>query len=234
MNTRTDVFHNGDKANLNLSSRKTRNRKSYVGVSKRQSQRNDATPTSPTRTFACPFYKIAPRQHQRCARSVLSKICYVKQHLIRNHSAGIYCPRCYEKFSQISDLESHQRQNKVCKKRPEKEISGITATHKEWLSRRTKPTLTEDEKWCEIFTFLFGECPKSICPYIDLDLPEEVNWLRDYIVSEVPERLKQMNPTDDVADLLSCVVEDWKRCWREGNTPQMNGCPDPQLKSLGS
>ncbi|OTA95202.1 hypothetical protein M434DRAFT_393942 [Hypoxylon sp. CO27-5] len=221
--TRNNALHDGGKSNSTSPSGKNRKRKSHGSDSERQSQRifqrNDHTSPSPTRTLACPFYKMAPRQHQRCARLVLSKISYVKQHLIRYHSAGIYCPRCYETFSQISDLESHQRQNKVCKKSPEKEISGITATQKEWLSRRSNSTLTEEEKWREIYAFLFGDCPKSICPYIDLDLPEEVNWLRDYVVSEAPGRLKEMNSTNDVADLLSCVVEDWKRHWREGNKP---------------
>ncbi|KAI2635647.1 hypothetical protein GGS26DRAFT_507586 [Hypomontagnella submonticulosa] len=178
------------------------------------------------RTLACPFYKLAPREHQRCARLVLSKISYVKQHLIRQHSAGIYCARCYETFTKIDDLEAHQRLPKPCKVTPQKEISGITSSQKEWLSRRSDQSLTEEGKWFAIWDFLFQNLARPVSAYVDLDLPEEVNWLRDYVVSKGPERLGGYIPNKDydaVAELLGGIVEEWKIGWREGNVPGIPG-----------
>ncbi|KAI1413411.1 hypothetical protein F5Y13DRAFT_198707 [Hypoxylon sp. FL1857] len=223
------------KASMRNSTRATRRGKKHSSVStcdggsehqnRRVPKKTHHPPSLPTRTLACPFYKKAPREHQRCARLILSKISYVKQHLIRQHSAGIYCSRCYEKFPQVGDLETHQRQNPPCKIRPQKEISGITGPQKEWLSRRSNQALSDEDKWIEIWNFLFPDHQKTVSAYIDLDLPEEVNWLRDYVVSEAPGRLKNMDPANgDVAGLLSWVVEDWKRCWREGNALQNDEC----------
>lgn len=101
------------------------------------------------------------------------------------------------------------------------------------MSQRSNQSYTEEEKWFAIWKFLFREIkPRPISAYVDLDLPEEVNWLRDYVVSNTPDRLKDIIPDGShnaVADLLGKIAEEWKTGWREGIAPQASEHLDTSL-----
>ncbi|KAI0540199.1 hypothetical protein GGR58DRAFT_174700 [Xylaria digitata] len=186
-------------------------------------ERSKTVPSSrPVGTFACPFYKSSPANYQACARLNLSKISYVKQHLVRRHMAPKHCPRCFETFSTYSGFADHLRETVRCTERPGK-IEGITEAKKEMLSRRSDPSLGDDGKWFELWDVLFGPQCRPASPYVDLDLPEEVNWLRDYLTSEVPGRLQEQKilqsqaETRKVVDTLVETVQDWKCLWKRGS-----------------
>ncbi|KAI0097205.1 hypothetical protein GGR51DRAFT_541778 [Nemania sp. FL0031] len=182
-------------------------------------------PTSPrSSTLACPFYKLNPAAYQSCARLKLSKISYVKQHLVRHHMAPRYCPRCLEIFSAFTDFEAHLLQKERCKEK-QGEVEGITETVKERLSRRSDHSVNEAEQWRDIWKIIFGSNPPP-SPYIDLDLPEEINLYNDYLFSEVPKRLCGKDVPQSsaerhklVQDTVLEVAEAWKSLWRQRRVP---------------
>jgi hypothetical protein len=62
----------------------------------------------------------------------------------------------------------------------------------EQLSRlrlRANPTQSETEQWEEIWNILFLGVPMPASPYVDLDLPEEVNDLMEHMAQHVPPRI---------------------------------------------
>ncbi|KAF2973224.1 hypothetical protein GQX73_g345 [Xylaria multiplex] len=176
----------------------------------------------PGYTFACPFYKSSPANYQACARLNLSKISYVKQHLIRRHMAPRHCPRCFETFPTYSGFADHLRETVRCTERPGK-VEGITEAKREMLSRRSDSSLGDDGKWFELWDVLFRPQCQPASPYVDLELPEEVNWLRDYLMSEIPVRLQEQKmfrsqaETRKVVDILVETVHDWKCLWKQGS-----------------
>ncbi|KAJ2978538.1 hypothetical protein NUW58_g7462 [Xylaria curta] len=186
-----------------------------------------ATPT-PTRkptpprpiTLACPFYKLNPAAHQSCARLKLSKISYVKQHLVRHHMVPTHCPRCLKVFSEFNDFHAHLRQEERCEERSGN-VEGITETMKKQLSRRSDHSVGEAEQWRDIWKIIFGQRLR-VSPYIDLDLPEEINWYNDYLFSEIPERLSRKDVPQTLVERRALVLgtveevaRDWKSLWQQ-------------------
>ncbi|KAI0184978.1 hypothetical protein EV127DRAFT_221182 [Xylaria flabelliformis] len=180
------------------------------------------TPTSPRPfTLACPFYKLNPAAYQSCARLKLSKISYVKQHLVRHHMVPTHCPRCLDVFSSFTDFEAHLRRKERCKERSGT-IEGITETVKAKLSRRSDHSVDEAEQWRDIWKIIFEREPPA-SPYIDLDLPEEINWYNDYLFSEVPKRLSgkdvpqlSAGGRELVLGTVEEIARDWKSLWQQG------------------
>ncbi|KAI0548167.1 hypothetical protein F4679DRAFT_551497 [Xylaria curta] len=204
---------------------KPRNRSNSTSISTpnlEAHQQVSPTPTSPRPfTLACPFYKLNPAAHQSCARLKLSKISYVKQHLVRHHMVPKHCPRCLDVFSEYKDFEAHLRRKERCEERSGK-IEGITEAVKEKLSRRSDHSVDEAEQWRDIWKIIFEREPPA-SPYIDLDLPEEINWYNDYLFSQVPNRLSEKDVPQSLAErrelVLGTVEEiarDWKSLWQQG------------------
>ncbi|KAH8158448.1 hypothetical protein CIB48_g9794 [Xylaria polymorpha] len=179
-------------------------------------------PTSPRPiTLACPFYKLNPAGYQSCARLKLSKISYVKQHLVRHHMVPTHCPRCLEVFSAHKDFEAHLRREERCEARSGT-IEGITEAVKKRLSQRSDHSVNEAEQWRDVWRIIFVRGPPR-SPYIDLDLPEEINWYNDYLFSEVPDRLSGKDVPQSLAERRELVLEtveevarDWKSLWQQG------------------
>jgi hypothetical protein len=145
-----------------------------------------------------------------------------------------FCPRCFETFASHNEFEAHLLQTIRCKEKPGTRVYGITESKREKLSQRSDQSLTDEGKWGEIWDIIFGKDqarPASV--YIDLELPEEVNWLSDYMMSEVPSRLhiqdiienSNLSPerrseeiTHTVLYTLTETVQAWKDVWRKGKT----------------
>ncbi|KAI1734104.1 hypothetical protein F4680DRAFT_439460 [Xylaria scruposa] len=205
---------------------KPRNKSSPKSVSTPNLETHQQVPPTPTTsprpfTLACPFYKLNPAAYQSCARLKLSKISYVKQHLVRHHMVPTHCPRCLEVFSTFKDFEAHLRRKERCEERSGK-IEGITEAVKEKLSRRSDHSVDEAEQWRDIWKIVFEREPPA-SPYIDLDLPEEINWYNDYLFSQVPDRLSGKDVPQSLAErrelVLGTVEEiarDWKSLWQQG------------------
>ncbi|KAI1360640.1 hypothetical protein F5Y08DRAFT_343484 [Xylaria arbuscula] len=173
--------------------------------------------TTPARatTLACPYYKHNPAAHQSCARLKLSKISYVKQHLVRQHIVPTYCPRCLEIFSESEDFREHLSQIERCEERLGT-VEGITKTMKEQLSRRADQSASEADQWRDIWKLIFGREPPAT-PYIDLGFSEEINWYNDYLLRQVPIRLSSQGVSQEIVQgAVEEVAREWKDLWQQG------------------
>jgi hypothetical protein len=184
---------------------------------------------SECRTLACPFYKFAPGDNPHCAQAKLTRISYVKQHVQRRHQAPAYCRRCYKTFKREEDLDRHAQALEACRPSDARPIIGITAAQKELLARRSDQNLNEEGQWFNIWKILFPKHKAPVSPYIDLDLPPEVNSYQDFIANKVPERLQDMVDTKSpklspffkslvagIPEVLIEISEEWKEQWRSG------------------
>jgi len=171
------------------------------------------TPTFSTssRSLACPFYKNDPIQHQACAHASLSKISYVKQHLFRRHAPSIHCPRCFENFEDHQTLEEHSRQEPPCAVRNERpqHLHGMTNEQFRKLKTRADPKRSEEAQWADIWNVFFPRLPLPVSIHIELDLPEEVDHLREHMAQIIPPGViaeLDLNGTEDLSRRLTGVV----------------------------
>ncbi|GAB1311482.1 hypothetical protein MFIFM68171_01692 [Madurella fahalii] len=151
------------------------------GSRRRRSKR--PTPRAPddrrtTKWLACPFWKLDPSEHRACFRLTLDGIARVKQHLSRRHTPDFYCEFCMAVFS---DQEDHQRhvQSRSCSYRSCK-FTGITHQQHRQLSRRSKPNLSEQERWFAIWDIVFPSHPRPASAYMDSDLSEDLCQFREF------------------------------------------------------
>jgi hypothetical protein len=230
----------------------TRKSRPLTNTAQDQDEPESARPTKKQRpnssvneNFACPFYKKSPKDHQHCARLVLSKISYVKQHLIRKHSAKEHCPKCFQIFAKGSEVINHLA-NSECQPKPRPAgLDGITLEKRELLVRRSELVgSTKEDRWFEIWDILFTKNatrPRSI--YVDLDLPPEVNEFMDYMTVMGTSRLKSLlvdndaepantqdqNPdpiSNRIAKLLQEIQSEWKKKFLERvRAESRHGCP---------
>ncbi len=152
------------------------------------------------RPLACPFYKQAPQQHRQCSRLNLTKPSYVKQHLVRKHPPCIHCSRCYQIFDTNKNFEEHQRKDPPCEKQEKRDLPGMTAEQVEMLKARSNPADDEARQWMAIWRIIFPTKSPPASPYIDLDVPEEVNELREYMAQSIPSRILNFFLESDLGD----------------------------------
>jgi hypothetical protein len=153
-------------------------------------------------SLACPFYKHNPSQHRSCAQAYLAKISYLKQHLFRKHDLP-YCPRCFQTFQDNIRVAEHLRQVPSCDivDQPS-DFPGMTNEQSERIRARANPRHTEQEQWKEIWKILFPGIPPPASVYIELDLPEEVNDLREHMAQYIPPRIIEELGLDETEELL--------------------------------
>ena len=190
----------------------------HQGKGGRPPERVQPTPSTALRCLACPFYKRSPSQHRSCAHANLSKLSYVKQHLTRKHAPSIQCSRCYETFREHGALDKHSRLEPPCKvvqERPKDPSSAMTNEQLSRLRPRANPAQSETEQWEEIWNILFPGIPMPASAYIDLDLPDEVNDLIEYMAQYVPPRIIAELELDEeglsrrLAELVLGVADQW-------------------------
>jgi len=131
------------------------------------------------RCFACPMYKYDKAQHKSCSRLQLTRVRDVKQHLLRRHRRGIYCPICKKLFADEISRDVHT--NKLACMEPPGGVSitGITDKQKNSLSRRVNRSLNEIEQWNSIWDILFPESPRPGSPYVANKLVEAIDMISD-------------------------------------------------------
>ncbi|KAF2999570.1 hypothetical protein E8E14_003613 [Neopestalotiopsis sp. 37M] len=120
--------------------------------------------------FACPFYQYDPTM-ACCSRACMGpgwpSLHRLKEHLNRVHRLPKYaCPRCCDPMDDQSKLNDHLRSDKPCEKREVTRMQGINdAQYKKLRERRkTTGTLTEEQKWLDIYMILFPEANRKALP----------------------------------------------------------------------
>lgn len=134
----------------------------------------------------------------------------------------LHCKRCLEIFSDLNDYDAH-RGRKKCREEKSGRVEGITESVKKKLSRRSDHLVNEAEQWRDIWKIIFEGAPTPPSPYVDFDLPEEINWYNDYLFKEVPARLSGMDAPESLAErrefvqgTVEEVARDWKSLWQQG------------------
>ncbi|KAI0206578.1 hypothetical protein F4808DRAFT_466599 [Astrocystis sublimbata] len=109
--------------------------------------------------FACPFYKMYPWKFDHCLTYKLSKMSYVKQHLLRYHDT-LNCDYPKDKHAPSNDSKeaahaSHDYQNR-----------DMTAKQKRDIKRIAERKFTGEERWYMVWSILFPGAKKPHTPYV--------------------------------------------------------------------
>jgi hypothetical protein len=137
-------------------------------------------------------------KNHRCLNYKLSKISYVKQHLWRCHAnPQYYCPVCCGDFNHRQEWDQHVI-TRGCESRPST-FQYMTEAQKKEIQGTTGRKMTQEQKWYEIWTILFGasaRMPDS--PYIEEHIFVEAissvrTFCRDSGSHLITEGLRQAN-----------------------------------------
>ncbi|KAM0350631.1 hypothetical protein ACHAPU_003117 [Fusarium lateritium] len=132
--------------------------------------------------LACPFYKYDPVRYRQCHAKVLKRNSYVKQHLFRSHMQPIYCDRCLSTWPSDEKLREHLRTPHRCEVREYIAPEGITPDQKQRLqSRLGGSNKSESDQWFELYAILFPGEQKPKSAYLDGELSEDLESLREFI-----------------------------------------------------
>jgi hypothetical protein len=149
-----------------------------------QVARAERKPKDSQYSFACPFWAKDNRRHSICVKYVLTRIRDVKQHLLRRHQMPIYCPVCYDTFTDEVTRDAHIR-NRACGHVPGEEPEGITSTQRYLLSKKVPSNIPEHEQWYRVFEILFpNHRPWPASPYIQCGLQQNVQAYHDFLSTQ--------------------------------------------------
>jgi hypothetical protein len=139
----------------------------------------------PGRVLACPFWKLDPSEHRRCLRVTMKDTSRVKQHLTRKHATDYYCERCMAVFPDSATHQTHIQAAQSC--RPgSHNFTNITHQQQRQLSRKSKPGLSEMERWFGIWDIVFPGQPRPTSPYLDTNMSEDLSRFREFAEARAP------------------------------------------------
>ncbi|TLD12574.1 uncharacterized protein PgNI_04789 [Pyricularia grisea] len=145
------------------------------------------------RKLACPFYKRSPRRYKgqrsgkrsACCGPGWSSMHRVKEHIYRSHGLKNVCSRCFERFNDQEELDSHTRAAVWCEPHNGVMLDTITPSQEKKLKSRKKDpeAVSEAQKWVKVYReILFPDLPHDETPspfYEDEDVKKE-DQLEDY------------------------------------------------------
>jgi hypothetical protein len=155
------------------------------------------------RTLACPYLKLDPITHRECCKYQISRIRDVKQHLHRQHTPEFYCQRCFKTdFLDQQSLQSHVNLG-TCPIEDPAILEGISNQQQKQLSRKSNPSLSEEDQWFAIWTILFPGVQRPLSAYMDTGVSEDMRLFREYCLTRGPAALGEQvesNPAWSGAD----------------------------------
>ncbi|KAM7189588.1 hypothetical protein V8F33_009956 [Rhypophila sp. PSN 637] len=171
--------------------------------------------------YACPYFRYNRAKYRGwrgCPGPGWPDVHRVKEHLYRRHRQPKFrCDRCCQPFADKKTHTDHLRNVTSCPLKPMEPIEGFDADQETRLKSRKKAMteLCEGEKWKAVFRILFPHVDDSDMPspfYEDEDNaePSSLSECEEYIVKEVPLRLRQILGPELDRD-LSIVEEGLKR-----------------------
>ncbi|KAK7418930.1 hypothetical protein QQX98_003633 [Neonectria punicea] len=146
-----------------------------------------------------------------------------KDHLYRSHRQPKYrCGRCWQPFKDEQGYLEHQRTPEPCELQKMEYVEGFDAAQEQSLRSRKRANLepSEAEKWKRVFTILFPHVLNDDIPspfYEHNEMPQRPSGTQDsnsdylaqcedYMVKEVPQRLRQALGRELAQDLT--IVEE--------------------------
>ncbi|KAF2477623.1 uncharacterized protein BDR25DRAFT_2571 [Lindgomyces ingoldianus] len=160
---------------------------------KNPSGRISAEPNNNRRKFACPYFKRNFEKYlerRSCVGPGWDEVRRVKEHLYRNHTLPIFCPRCYATFKVQALLHEHQRADERCPKRHEVAIEGFDKLQEKRLRsrKRVQPEVSEEDKWREMYRILFPDDDDMLMPSPYMECDWEKIYQRSKPISNELER----------------------------------------------
>ena len=127
--------------------------------------------------LACPFWKLNPREHCSCFFKKMTKIAYVKQHLTRRHTSGLYCQRCFMIFENEHNLDRHVT-GVPCVRDPSARLQVVSQRQSLRLSAKSKGTV--EDQWYAMWHILFPTDPRPSSIRVDADGPQDLALFREF------------------------------------------------------
>ncbi|TLS23408.1 uncharacterized protein PpBr36_06420 [Pyricularia pennisetigena] len=159
------------------------------------------------RRFACPYYKNSPqafKNYRTCRMGGFATTARLKEHLYRNHTKPEYqCNRCLEDLGSDQELENHQRLDNACVKKTSKKDTRLSRAQVQDLKAK-KPSLSEHQRWEDIYGKIFPGEPLPKSPYCDGELTELEN-LGEFLDKEFPPLYREV--LENEVDLMMGGLE---------------------------
>lgn len=126
------------------------------------------------------FFKYNPSGHstnRACVYPGFPSISRVKEHLYRNHTLPIQCPRCCQTFSNEEDCLQHQRAQRGCEWKEGTPLEGVSKAQEAKLrsKKRSTSSFPDEARWKVIYKILFPQVADDRIPsaYCDFTSPQE-------------------------------------------------------------
>ena len=209
--------------------------------------RRQRTEDQPRVILACPFYKWNPARYGNCRRNLLSKISYVKQHILRAHRILPHCQTCNESFQTDDKMRQHIR-SITCERRPYTLPDGVTEDQIFQLRRRVNQKNSLGDQWYEVFDIIFPNSPRPASVYLDLELSQDLDEFVNFVTTRGPKIILDMisppsfalsdstsnHSTQALAANLSKALQDVYDRWYRGRAAEEGSSSLPQPLSSGS
>jgi hypothetical protein len=153
--------------------------------------RRQRTEDRPRVILACPFYKWDPARYRNCRRILLTKISYVKQHILRAHRMPPHCQMCNGSFQTDDQLHQHVRAM-TCERQPYTPPDGVTEDQIFRLRSRVNQKNSLEDQWHEVFDIIFPRVPRPTSVYLDPELSEDLDVFVNFLTAQGPKIILEM------------------------------------------
>lgn len=148
--------------------------------------RRQRTDDRPRVILACPFYKWDPARYKNCRRILLTKISYVKQHILRAHRMPPHCQICNESFQTDDHMRQHIR-SMTCERRPYIPPDGVTEDQIFQLRSRVNQKNSLEDQWYEVFDIIFPGSPRPTSVFLDPELSQDLDEFVNFLTTHGPK-----------------------------------------------
>ena len=144
------------------------------------------TEDRPRVILACPFYKWNPARYRNCRRILLTKISYVKQHILRAHRMPPHCQICNALFQTDEQLRHHIR-SMTCTRRPYSPPDGVTEDQIFQLRSRVNQKNSLEGQWYEVYDIIFPNAQRPASVHLDPELSQDLDEFVSYLTTNGPD-----------------------------------------------
>ncbi|KAL2106695.1 hypothetical protein VUR80DRAFT_6341 [Thermomyces stellatus] len=148
--------------------------------------RRQRTEDRPRVILACPFYKWDPARYKNCRRILLTKISYVKQHILRAHRMPPHCQICNESFQTDDQMRQHIR-SMTCERRPYTPPDGVTEDQIFQLRSRVNQKNSLENQWYEVFDIIFPGSARPASVFLDPELSQDLDEFVNFLTTHGPK-----------------------------------------------
>jgi hypothetical protein len=177
--------------------------------------------------LACPFYKRDPARYRSCRRFFLTKISYVKQHILRSHRMPPHCQICNSLFQTDEQQLEHVR-SQSCDRQPYNPPEGVTQAQIALLRGRVDQKKSLEGQWYEIYDILFPGAQRPSSVYLDPELSQDLDEFTNFLTSRGPTillnrvnlgRIEPAAPSgESLVSEVSSALQEVYDVWYRGRT----------------